>query len=90
MQDMLDGARQLVDGSRIYVMLDLAPGATSALEGKPGRIWGDTGLIGRPPVRVAPQCEAARLLSLPIPEPAGDTDLGFLIVENRPSDRMLR
>ncbi|MBL3596776.1 HAMP domain-containing histidine kinase [Rhodovulum sulfidophilum] len=88
-QDMLDEARQLVDGSRIYVMLDLAPGAASALEGKPGRIWGDTGLIGRPPVRVAPQCEAARLLSLPIPEPAGDTDLGFLIVENRLSDRML-
>jgi len=55
-----------------------------------GRIWVDTDRIDHPPVRVAPQCEAAaRLLSLPIPEPAGDTDLGFLIVENRPSGRML-
>ncbi|WP_201150871.1 ATP-binding protein [Rhodovulum sulfidophilum] len=55
-----------------------------------GRIWVDTDRIDHPPVRVAPQCEAAaRLLSLPIPELAGDTDLGFLIVENRPSGQML-
>ncbi|WP_081380657.1 sensor histidine kinase [Rhodovulum sulfidophilum] len=88
MQDLLDEARELVDALRIYVLSDHVSDAASAVQGKAGRIGGDTGLIGRPPVRGAPQCEAARLLSLPIPEPAGDTDLGFLIVENRPSDRM--
>lgn len=54
-----------------------------------GWIWGDTDRIDPPPVRARPSCEAARLLSLPIPEPAGGADLGFLIVENRPSGGML-
>lgn len=100
-QDMLDEARELVDALRIYVLLDQLPDVVSAAPDKTaqgkaaqckaeaGGIWVDTDRIDRPPIRVLPTCEAARLLSLPIPEPAGGADLGFLILETRPLGRML-
>lgn len=100
-QDILDEARELVDAMRIYVLIDQLPDVVSAAPDKTasgkaaqckveaGWIWVDTDRIDPPPVRARPSCEAARLLSLPIPEPAGGADLGFLIVETRPLGQML-
>lgn len=58
-------------------------------EAEAGPIWVDTDRIDHPPVRVLPSWEPARLLSLPIPEPAGGADLGFLMLETSPLGRML-